>query len=185
MTEILCQFWHWWCLLPIWFSALGFMAGFKMDFCGGLDLVYSLGAWVVKTNDCFYEGKMVRYWGGFGCWHERYLWYGNPLSDWFWGQSDTVFTANKMVVFVFCICKIGNKTRKLQVLSMSVYLYFIHYLLHNPNLILHHFELNLLLMICEPKLSELKKWGYYTTIAREYRCSRWKHSNTLHLLFYK
>ena len=32
-----------------------------MDFCGGLDLVYSLGAWVVKTNDSFYEGKMVRY----------------------------------------------------------------------------------------------------------------------------
>lgn len=56
-----------------------------------------------------------------------------------------------------CICKIGNKTKKMQVLSMSVYLYFIHYLLNNPNLIPHYFELNLLLMICEPKLTELKK----------------------------
>ena len=53
-----------------------------------------------------------------------------------------------------CIFRIGNKTKKLQVL---VYPYFIHYLLNNPNLIPHHFELNLLLMICEPKLSELKK----------------------------
>ena len=30
--------------------------GFYDGFCGGLGLVYSLGAWVVKTNDSFYEG---------------------------------------------------------------------------------------------------------------------------------
>ena len=36
--------------------SFGFYGGFYDGFCGGLGLVYGLGAWVAKTNDSFYEG---------------------------------------------------------------------------------------------------------------------------------